>query len=78
MIDTLKRLVELLSRHKLEAGKWVHEDTPEDYIRVLIGLKKTNEAEFWRELNSHKFWGGIGSVANQALNENFHHCRHGP
>ncbi len=70
MLDELDRLATLLSRHRTTPETWIHGGTPEAYVRRLIRLHATDEAAFWKAMNAHPFWGGIGSVANQSLNAN--------
>lgn len=43
--------------------------THADWLRELLALG-TAEAAFWQQLNSTRFWGGAGSLANEALMDN--------
>ena len=69
-LDELDRLAALLSHHRTTPETWIHRGTPEAFVRALIRLHGTDQEAFWKALNSPAFWGGIGSVANQALNAN--------
>lgn len=68
IVEKLDRIATLLNRHRTTPATWTHGGTPEAHVRKIIRLYQTDEPAFWRALNSHAFWGGIGSVANQALN----------
>lgn len=47
-----------------------HQSVHNDFIASLLGLCDTDLQAFYREVNSKRFWGGAGSVANEALADN--------
>ncbi len=61
VLTILYRIHEILGNHPQESAIW---------IGSVIALSRTDEARFYRELNSKRMWGGAGSVANQALADN--------
>ncbi len=66
----LLRLAEVLKARPPDPAHWVHEGTPADFLKALARLAETDEAAFWRGLDSGALWAGAGSVANQALAAN--------
>jgi hypothetical protein len=58
---TLHRIHDLLENHPGESAAW---------IGSVIELGVSDDAGFYRELNSKRMWGGAGSIANEALADN--------
>jgi hypothetical protein len=58
---TLYRIRELLENHPGDSAAWVES---------VIQLGGSDEAGFYRLLNSKRMWGGAGSIANEALADN--------
>ena len=58
---TLHRIRELLESHPGDSAAWVGS---------VIELGGSDEAGFYRLLNSKRMWGGAGSIANEALADN--------
>ncbi len=61
VLTTLHRIHEILRDHSGEDAAW---------IGSVIELGGSDEAGFYRALNSKRMWGGAGSIANQALADN--------
>lgn len=59
--STLHRIRELLESHPGDSASWVGS---------VIELGGSDEAGFYRLLNSKRLWGGAGSIANEALADN--------
>jgi len=57
----LHRIRELLENHPGDSAAWVGS---------VIELGGSDEAGFYRLLNSKRLWGGVGSIANEALADN--------
>ncbi len=57
----LQRIHEVLQQHQSEHAA---------YIQQLVVLCDSDEQQLYSELNSRHFWGGAGSVANEALADN--------
>ncbi|MFW2372761.1 MAG: hypothetical protein ACN4GM_06525 [Gammaproteobacteria bacterium] len=58
---SLQRIHDILVNHPGDSADW---------IASIIGLAKTDESEFYRLLNTKRMWGGAGSIASQALEDN--------
>ena len=58
---TLQRIADILQQHKGDSAAW---------IAAVGDLYKTDEAAFYKALNSKRLWGGAGSIANEALADN--------
>ena len=59
---TLERIYQILLSHKsMEAG----------WLASVIELCDGDEADLFEQLNSKHMWGGAGSVANEALADNW-------
>ena len=58
---TLHRIRELLENHPGDSAAWVGS---------VIELGGSDEAGFYRRLNSKRMWGGAGSIASEALADN--------
>ena len=58
---TLHRIRDLLKNHPGDSAAWVES---------VIELGGSDEAGFYRLLNSKRMWGGAGSIANEALADN--------
>ena len=63
MTDTilLERIAEQLDAHADEHADW---------LREVIAQFEADPDEGWRQLNSKRMWGGAGSVANAAMDDN--------
>ena len=63
MTDTilLERIAEQLDAHPEDHADW---------LREVIALFESDPDAGWRRLNSKRRWGGAGSVANAAMDDN--------
>ena len=59
--DTLQRIRELLENHPGDSAAW---------LGSVIELGERDQVEFYRALNSKRVWGGVGSIACEALADN--------
>ncbi len=60
----------LASLHRAEAFLRLYQPATADWLAELIGLQDQDAGRFWKQLNSTRFWGGAGSLANAALMDN--------
>lgn len=58
---SLQLIHNILSHHPGDSADW---------LVSLIAFGDNEETELYRELNSKRMWGGVGSIANQALVDN--------
>lgn len=57
----LERIAEQLDAHPDDHASW---------LRDVTALFEADPEEGWRRLNSKRMWGGAGSVANAAMDDN--------
>ena len=55
---------------RVEAFFRRHDNPNADWISDLLARHAGDRDGFWKAVNSTRFWGGAGSIANEALGDN--------